>query len=339
MIAVPAAFPLEHHILYAIAPLDIHSYRTLRYDGEGMGVALADFSDGDQHTLTELYTVLLALFAILREKRRDNALVLQLLSDFTHEYHWSDLIKRVRNLGSVEDSDHTRMRQIVHDLKGGSFFALSAYLQFLELTTLSQHDVERMFYLARDQLKLMRSAILGIDDDGYARDRQQQLHSTELLVEKWSNSTHYTQRGTAQILFDAGYSGNISERCLEFAALDRVMYNLINNAIAHSADNCVYVVILPLGEHPQHLRFVIYNRVTDERRTAIKTRFPDGPGQLFFGGFTTGGNGLGMRICADFICNAYGLATVEQGLQQRYFGVELRDDYFVAWFHWPTVAD
>jgi len=333
------AFPLDHHALYAIAPLDIHSYRTLRYDGEGMGVALADFSATDQQTLTELYSALLVLFAILREKRHDNALVLQLLSDFTHDYHWPDLIIRVRSLGSANDDENTRMRQIVHDLKGGSFFALSAYLQFLELTTLSQHDVERMFYLARDQVKLMRGAIFGIDDEGYARDRQQNLHGTELLVAKWSNSMHYTQRGAAQIRFDASYSGNISERCLEFAALDRVVYNLINNAIAHSADSNVYVVILPLGDHPHHLRFVIYNRVDEEQRIALNTRFPDGPSQLFYGGFTTGGNGLGMRICADFVCNAYGLATVEQGLQQRYFGVVLGDAYFITWFHWPTVAD
>ncbi|NJM07689.1 HAMP domain-containing histidine kinase [Candidatus Gracilibacteria bacterium] len=302
-------------------------------------MTLSDFSSQEQQTLLELYSTLLALFAILREHRHATADVLPLLSAFTHEHQWPDLLQRMRELQGSVTGDSTRINQIVHDLKGGSLFALSAYLQFLELTTLSQHDVERMFYLARDQLKLMRGSIEGIDDEGYMRDRQQQLHSTELVVEKWSNSLHYTQRGKAQIVFDAAFKGNISERCLEFAALDRVIYNLINNAIAHCADAVVYVVILPLGDHPEHLRFLIYNRIHEDQRATLITRFPDGPSQLFYGGFTTGGQGLGMRICADVICSAYGLATVEQGLQEGHFGVALHDDFFVTWFHWPIVAD
>jgi len=61
--------------------------------------------------------------------------------------------------------------------------------------------------------------------------------------------------------------------------------------------------------------------------------------RLFAGGFTTGGSGLGMSICAQFVANAYGLQDTAQALDERYLGASRLDDCFVAWFHWPVAAD
>lgn len=46
-----------------------------------------------------------------------------------------------------------------------------------------------------------------------------------------------------------------------------------------------------------------------------------------------------MRICADFVCNAYGLPTVDQALGEGHLGARFIDEFFVAWFHWPVAAE
>jgi hypothetical protein len=46
-----------------------------------------------------------------------------------------------------------------------------------------------------------------------------------------------------------------------------------------------------------------------------------------------------MRICADFVCNAYGLPTVEAALAEGHIGARFLDGCFVAWFHWPVAAE
>jgi len=136
-----------------------------------------------------------------------------------------------------------------------------------------------------------------------------------------------------------GFDGNVSERCLEFAALDRVLYNPINNAARHTADGNVDLAIQPCEpDHPHNLRFIMANRLADAQRQVLQERFREHLGDLFRGGFSTGGAGLGMRICADFVCHAYGLATVDEGIAGDYFGARLLHAAFVNWFHWPVAA-
>ncbi len=200
-------------------------------------------------------------------------------------------------------------------------------------------DVFRIFVLARDHLKIMRSAISDLDSQGYERDRMLRLHPVDLLAQKWNEAEYLFQDKLVDIVFECSFSGNVSERCLEFAALDRVVYNLINNAARNTDDGRVFFSILPLSdEHARHLRFVIYNHVPPEHSTRLRERYADHLGELFQGGFTTGGTGLGMRICADIVGNAYGLSNVKQCIQGGYVGAALVDAFFVNWFHWP-VAD
>jgi len=53
-----------------------------------------------------------------------------------------------------------------------------------------------------------------------------------------------------------------------------------------------------------------------------------------FGGFTTGGTGLGLRIAADLVGRAYGVPH-EMLPYDEYVGAKLVGRTFVSWFHWP----
>jgi len=328
--------------LYGLAPAAPPSYRTLRYDGGGMAVSLDDFPPDDRALLHQLYAGLSAAYVELRERRDQPDLLIPRLRDLYHHNGWADLVASMRGLGAElpADGGNRRVRQVIHDLRGGAFQALAINLQLLSMGYERPDDLHRMFFLARDQLKIMRNSLPDLDPAGRARDEEQRLHHVGLLVEKWQGGDYKFQGHDAVVRMDCRYEGAIAERCLEFSALDRVLYNLVNNATAHAADNIVDVSILPLpSSDPHHLRFVVANSVTPEQQAALAAHFPDGPGRLFAGGFTTGGNGLGMRICADFVCNAYGLASVEQGLAEGHFGARLLDSRFLAWVHWPIAAD
>lgn len=334
--------PIPTDSLYQLAPPEVPFYRNLRYDGGGMDVSLADFPPADRELLARLYAGLSATYAELREHRDEPAVAAPRLRAIYERDDWRLLVTSVRELGAQlpEGPAAPRLRQVAHDLKGGAFQALAVYLQLLAMGLSRDEDLHRMFFLARDQLKIMRNSLPDLDASGRARDEEQRLHHVELLVDKWQGGDHRLQNRSAAVRVDCRYQGAIAERCLEFSALDRVIYNLVNNATTHSADSRVDLAILPIpGADPQHLRFVVSNRIGEEQRAAIEQRFPNGPGGLFEGGFTTGGSGLGLRICADFVCNAYGLANVEQGLAEGHFGARIIDGRFVAWVHWPIAAD
>lgn len=318
-------------------------YRRLRYAGDDMDVQLTDFSPAEADVLRRLYTALKRLFPLLRDRAEDSAATIDAVLALYHEENWPELNMALRGLqGAAPGSEPSqRMRQVLHDIRGGAYTALAAFIQMLVLDRSELISLSRLFFLCRDQLKIMRSAIRGLDDAGYAADRATKLHSTTLLVEKWQRGLHRVRGQQAQIVVDSRYEGGIAERCLEFSALDRVIYNLINNAVTYSADGRVFFAFAPVPEvdPPRDLRFVVGNLITEEQQQALKQSFPHGVDALFEGGFTTGGNGLGLRICADFVGNAYGLSSAAQGLAEGHFGAQLTDDYFITWVHWPIAAD
>jgi signal transduction histidine kinase len=335
----PLPEPCRH--LADLAPPTLPSYRSLRYDGGAMGVRLADIPPSDREVVVRMYAALQQVLAAVRDTP---ALTPESVARLQGLYadSWAGLLPAARELGATLALTATagRLRQVFHDIKGGAFQALAVYLQLLALGGPPPAQLHRVFFLARDQLKIMRNALPELDPAGLARDEAQRLHAVELLVEKWQRAEHQIPGHAAAVTVSCHYTGAIAERCLEFAALDRIIYNLVNNAVRHSADGQVALTILPVApDDPHHLRFVVANAVTPEQRRTLEQRFPDGPGRLFEGGFTTGGSGLGLRICADFVCNAYGLGDVAQGLAEGHFGAAVRDDQFLAWVHWPIAAD
>jgi signal transduction histidine kinase len=334
-------FPLPEPLLTGLAPAAIRSYRALRYNGGGMGSSFAGFPPTERATLARMYAALQATFLALRDEATDEPGTLAKLRTLYGDT-WASLIPAVRRLGEGIPAEQftPQLRQTLHDIKGGAFQALAMHLQLIGMHADLPGQLHRMFFLARDHLKIMRNALPGIDPEGEARDEQQRLHAVELIVEKWQRADHRLADRAVTVDVQARYTGAIAERCLEFSALDRVIYNLVNNAAAHSADGRIGMAILPLpADGPHDIRLVVANAVTPEQRQAVQARFPTGPGALFEGGFTTGGSGLGMRICADFICNAYGVGSVEQGLAEGHFGASFLGDAFVAWVHWPIAAD
>lgn len=342
--------PLALAELQNLAPQRLTSYRNLRYSGGDMSVPLERFAPPDQELVQRLYGVLADLLALLQQ-HSDNLEASRLaLQQFAQGVGWTRLLHHVQRLGgATERQPGDILSKVIHDIKGGSLMAISIYLQLFEMgmDTALQGGLNQLVFLTRDHLKMMRNAVQGIDPPAQERDSQALKHDVDLLVEKWHRAAyHLGQRsqgagvaGVADVIVDCQFAGAISERCREFSALDRVVYNLINNAARHTADGRVYFSIFAVpAEAPRDLRFVIYNQIDDEHYRKLREHYNGNLGDLFRGGFTTGGSGLGMRICTDFVTNAYGLYNIDQALAEGYFGARCLERYFVNWFHWPIAG-
>jgi signal transduction histidine kinase len=326
--------------LHALAPPSLPSYRNSRYFGDDNSVVLSDFTPADQAVIKDMYAALITLMELIRQQK-DTGFDLPSLQALLAQLSWSALIQRLQHLGdSLPEHIAAHLGEAIHDIRGGSFAALSINLQMLGLGLVEHDDLLRIFFLVRDHLKIMRNAVRDIDPQRYQADWEQKLHNVKLIVEKWTNTIHKVSNTTARIDLDCRFDGNISERCLEFSALDRVLYNMVNNAVRHTADDVVYLSIFPANpDQPHDVRFVIYNAITPAHRQILHDRFGANLNQVFGSGFTTGGSGLGLRICAHFVANAYGVHEFEQATGAGYLGAALLDDYFVNWFHWPVAAD
>ena len=357
----------DDRFLFDLAPARLNNLRQTRYGGGDMGVLLSELPPDDATHVRELYAALSTLLGGLRVALRIPAgdggapggfsngspdigdasvgeieQAITILRSTAKSPQWSSAIHGARALHAHQqddgrsESDVVRVRQAFHDVRGGALAALALTLEFIAIGGATTADVVRCFYLTRDHLKIMRNAIEDIDTGARARDQVQRDHGADLLFEKWSGATHRLAAGaSARVAVDSTYDGPVSRRCLEFSALDRVLYNLMNNAVRFTTDG---VVELYLRMVHGNLRFVVANATSAEHRAVLARNHGDAMGTLFLGGFSTGGEGVGLSICGEFVANAYGLASGEDAIAGGHVGAKIVDGAFVAWFHWPLGA-
>jgi hypothetical protein len=172
-------------------------------------------------------------------------------------------------------------------------------------------------------LKIMRNCIADLDTRRFEDDSARKDHGTDLLLEKWTNANFYGSSIPVQIEFDCAYEGTLCDSGLEFSTLDRIIYNLLNNAARNADDHVVQFHIRPTPgqETVENLRFVFANHVSVEHATRLSAAVPD-LGQLFHNGFTTGGHGVGMSIVADFCTQAFGIYDDENARKDGYYGAQ-----------------
>ncbi len=272
------------------------------------------------------------------------------------EKYLDGLIDEVRELGvaSHEQKLDARMAKAMHDLRGGALSALLGRLQLLDRLPQTSEQLKTLFILTRDHLKIMRSALSDLDEARHAADLQPKSHAMHLILDKWKDSVvgpKWEER-PVRMSVDCRYEGALTECCLESAAVDRIFYNLANNACRHVAGNRLDMVIFPTGEARQAcLRFVLSNMVSEADAVLLRslgqTAGVDGSdrggslslGKLFEPEVSSTGSGYGLTVVADFVAGAFGLSDRQEALRERYVGAVLEGRTFRVWFHWPTASN
>lgn len=332
--------PLDPRVLRSLAPAVPVGKRHADPIATTTSVPLCALPPEDRSLLRTLYRDLEALYATLREDltlgdatARTDALLAE---------RGTSVLPDLAPLGQyLREPPSPEMAKALHDVRSGSLAALSMLLELRREGVGERGDVDRMFVLARDHLKILRSCLPDLDPDGTAADLVENRHDVALLREKWSD-VEYAVDGTqpVRVRFRCDFDGSVSECCMEFAALDRVLYNLVNNAGRFAADGTVGIDVTPLQEaRTTVLRFAVSNPVSPEHGRRLRERFACAETcdlrALFLGGFTTGGHGHGLRICTDLVTHGFALPSAEAAVDGGYVGAKLLAETFVAWFHWP----
>ena len=281
---------------------------------------------------------------------------------------WAALATRIRAFGEpplrtalealgqstlAADDVPPLLRQAFHDLRGGAFFALRLYGVLLADEEPSEELVQPAVFLARDQAKLVRSLVPSIDPEGYRKDREERAHGMRELVDKWSGF-HFPPGESGPPLGGSGqpsgesaqviapvvvevttrWRGELAARCLEAAALDRVIYNLVNNAARFTTDGRVQLLV----EAVSHVtvRIAVRNALGSDDADWIGSETRGQTAELFLGGSTRGGVGLGLQSAAVVVARAWGQVTPDEAVDSGVVGAHVGDGVFTSWFFWPA---
>lgn len=331
----PTLLPPREEIL-RLAPIPLPYHRDERYRGSGESRPLAAFANNDQKRLADAYAILLDLLEVTRDDEGDE---FARIHEFAQRPEWVQAVEGMREFGSDSRAlhpDDPTLARAIHDLRGGAFQAVTTMVQLIAEELGETGDQRQLFFLVRDHLKMMRNAVEDLDPVRTADDSEVKLHDVDLITEKWDGADYRLGDQQREVHVESDYAGPISHRCMEFSAMDRVVYNLVNNATRNGTGNRIDIGIFPLQTPADDLRIVVANRIEPEHGARLAQRFGDDLDGIFESGFTTTGSGLGLGICAQFVSHAYGLSLPSEASASDYVGARVMGDRFVSWFHWPA---
>ena len=343
----------------ALAPLRLPNYRRVRYAADDLYVELDQLAARDQTLLRILYQRLTELLYLIADAATTDAQKWTGVQDWIDRHDLNEIIQEVRELGVASDLQNPeqtkeKMAKAMHDVRGGALSSLLGRLQLLGYFRTLPGALNVLFVQARDHLKIMRSAIVGLDEARRNADRTPKAHAMALMLDKWQESVvgpHWRER-PIRLEIDCRYEGALTECCLESAAIDRIFYNLAANACRHAADERLEMVIFPIPEPPGDcLRFVLSNQINEAdaawlhslARSGGADSIHLGTGESLFALFepevSSSGSGFGLTVVADFVAGAFGLHDRAEALRERYVGAILEGQTFRVWFHWPMAHD
>lgn len=311
-----------------LAEASLHNYRQGRFHGEARRCRLRDLSEADASQMRSLYQA-------VSEVQKNASGVSPAEAD---PALGSRLAGRLRELTGVvsrggEKSPSRLVRDVIHDATGGS---LAVLMWTLDGGLIDADRRRTSRFLAIDHLKIMRNALVGLDDETRQLDLEGGLHGVGYVRDRWREARLRNSLGDVEVHFTGSGDTSFAENCFEFSTVQRVIYNLLSNACMHTADQRVEFQVSDTSNGAERsVQFVIANAVSPELGQRL-SRLDDSV-ELFRPGFSTSGGGLGLGVCADLVQAAYGLPTMEQAIEEGYVGVELQGERLVSWFHWPRV--
>lgn len=269
----------------------IPNHRRSRFHGESRCCDLSDFADDEVLRLRALY------LAVARIDAQVSSAQLEAIAPTLGAEASEELRDLVAAASAPRGTTRRRLlRGVLHDTTGGSLTVLIWTLS----GALGAPDWGTVRFLAADHLKIMRNAIVGLDEERRRRDQEGGLHGVRYLRERWSNAQLQNDRGRVEIAFVGDTDTSFAENCFEFSTVQRIIYSLLSNACEHTADQRVdFQVSDAQNGASGNVRFVVANAVETEHASRLRDLADDK--EPFREGFSTSGGGLGLGICADLV--------------------------------------
>ncbi|TVP76834.1 MAG: ATP-binding protein [Gemmatimonadales bacterium] len=325
-----------------LAPVPLRSHRKDRYRGSDRGRSVSDFLPPDREHLYSLYRALQSLYQYWLDHRPEPDPTA--LARHNRAFASPPLVGSAEALGTATlaapAGADAALRRAIHDLRGGALFALRLYGELGEEELEEDPDLLRAgVFLARDQAKIMRHLLVDLDPEGRARDEEERIHSLDDVVAKWQGFEARTPPAApvrrARVSVRSEWSGGLASCCLEASAVDRILYNLVNNALRFTVDGEIALRIVPVPESA--LRWVVTNAISPDQAGWLDRNAGHLGARLFHGGRTRGGTGTGLTTPGELVASAFGLRDLAEAVGEGYLGARWSTDQVHIWFHWPRL--
>ncbi len=323
----------NQEIYLNLASTDLQNNRSIRYDGGGFSISFNDMVAEDISLVMRLYQSLKSIYDLwLYMSENPNY---QLLRTHLTQLCSTEFITEARAIGNTTynvDKSTPKLRKAFHDIRGGALSSLTGYAKLIPRLPEDDTLVRKAVFLARDHAKMMRNILPDLDIPIRAADESAKLHRIREFVDKWDQVTVEMEGKYVQVLVESNVECYITNRCLESSAVDRVLYNYINNAIRFSAGESIGLSVIRVNN--SIIRWVVKNEITHEQKMWLQENLDNELSKLFQGGYTKGGQGIGLSNCSDLVSSSFGL-SVSQAIESGYLGAKILNNTYYAWFHWP----
>lgn len=232
-------------------------------------------------------------------------------------------------------SESLRVSRLLHDLRGTALQQIVGLASLWPLGDAEASTLQAIAMFARDHAKVLRHALIGLDEQRRLLDLGQRLHGVANLRNRLPLLLLLNSAGAVRVDFAAEWHGEFATTCPEFSTVLRQLYNLMGNAARHTANQLIVVRVYPNAPvEPQSARFVVANALTAAEHARLS---PSVIAQTWRG-YTTTGSGLGLAAIAALVGEAFGLSAGEEAVALGYVGTRVTENGYIAWFHWPIVV-
>ena len=193
-------------------------------------------------------------------------------------------------------------------------------------------DTRRMFYLCRDQLKIMRASFKDLDPEGLVEDEKLRLHGAGLLQTKWWGAEHAYFSSKGQVKCGHFFDGPVTERCIEFAEYDANMYCLANLLAPRSSTGDFHMELLK-DAIPGATLAVATAKMSDHEHRSLQ--------EIITGSSVISGMALQdyylWKLIEDSMLRGHRSTDLKDLQERKIYGINRIKDFTYLWFAWPAV--
>ena len=308
---------------------------TSRYNGGGGSVSLNDLQDSKlQDEIHRLYENLITLSPLVAGDSNAAAGDMSALkSNLRKVPSFSQSVDDLLRIPMGKDGHGNRVQSVQRTLLS-SMPSLGFFSDRLNGDSFSIGDVRRLFYLCRDQLKIMRASFGDIDPPRLVEDEKLRLHSAGLLQTKWWGAEHAYFSSNGKVRCGHFFDGPVTERCVEFAEYDANMYCLANLLAPRSSNgefhlelvkdavpNCILAIATAETSKANH----------DELNEIVNgVSIPNDPSQ---------NDRVLWELIEESMIRAHQHESISDLRDSSFFGCQRMENSTYLWFAWPAVEN
>ena len=302
-----------------------------RYQGGQASVDLGDIKEGGiKDEVQKKYEHLINLLPLISgDSKAALGEFSELQSNLRSSPSYSRTINKILdyNLKSEDPATRSVLRTTLASLPSLSFFS-----DRLREDQANLADTRRLFYLCRDQLKIMRASFKDLDPQRLIEDEKLRVHGAGLLQTKWWGAEHAYFSSKGQVKCGYFFDGPVTERCVEFAEYDANMYCLANLLAPRSSTGDFHMELLKDAVLGATLAVATAKMELAQHQSLL---------DMTSGDFVT--NSVAVqdhflwKLIEDSMLRGHKSNDLRELQERKVYGINRLGESTYLWFAWPAI--